>query len=100
IHDHSYAFRHNMNPTFVSYIMQTAAFRAQRAKFIARTKVKTLLIEGFSRIAIPVPPPDEQERIVAIHDKFAALVNDPSIGLPAELRTRRQHYAYYRHRLL
>lgn len=100
IHDHSYAFRHNMNPTFVSYIMKTAAFRAQRAKFIARTKVKTLLIEGFSRIAIPVPPSEEQERIVAILDKFDALVNDLSIGLPAELSARRQQYEYYRDRLL
>jgi type I restriction enzyme S subunit len=100
IHDHTYAFRHDLNPTFVSYVMQTAAFQAQRTKFIARTKVKTLLIEGFSRIAIPVPPRDEQERIVAILDRFDALVNDLSIGLPAELNARRQQYEHYRYRLL
>ena len=42
----------------------------------------------------------EQERIVTILDKFDALVNDISIGLPAELSARRQQYEYYRGKLL
>ena len=42
----------------------------------------------------------EQERIVAILDKFDALVNDLSIGLPAEIAARRQQYEYYRDKLL
>ena len=33
-------------------------------------------------------------------DKLDALVNDLSIGLPAELRARRQQYEYYRDKLL
>lgn len=49
---------------------------------------------------IPVPPLAEQERIVAILDKFDALVNDISSGLPAELEMRRKQYEYYRDRLL
>ena len=39
-------------------------------------------------------------RIVSILDKFNALVNDISIGLPAELKARRQQYEYYRNKLL
>lgn len=100
IHDHCYAFRHSMNPKFVSYCMQTSSFIAEKAKYVARTKVNTLLIGGFSKIRIPVPSLEEQERIVAILDKFDALVNDISIGLPAEIAARRQQYAYYRDRLL
>lgn len=99
-HDHCYVFRHTMNPSFVSYCMQTAAFRAEKRKYVARTKVKTLLMNGLAKIAIPVPPLDEQERIVGILDKFDALVNDLSIGLPAEIAARRQQYEYYRDRLL
>ena len=34
---------------------------------------------------IPVPALEEQERIVAILDRFDALVNDLSVGLPAEI---------------
>ena len=100
IHDHCYAFRHPMNPTFVSYCMQTTSFISQKAKYVARTKVNTLLMKGFSKIRIPVPSPEEQARIVSILEKFDALVNDLSSGLPAEIAARRQQYAYYRDRLL
>lgn len=100
IHDHCYAFRHSMNPKFVSYCMHTTSFIAEKAKYVARTKVNTLLMDGFSRIRIPVPPREEQDRIVAILDKFDALVNDLSCGLPAEIKARRQQYEHYRDRLL
>lgn len=49
---------------------------------------------------IPVPPLEEQERIVAILDKFDALVHDLSSGLPAEIAARRKQYEHYRDRLL
>ncbi len=67
---------------------------------MARTKVKTLSMPGIAKISIPVPPLEEQERIVAILDKFDALVNDLSVGLPAEVDARRKQYEYYRDRLL
>ena len=49
---------------------------------------------------IPLIEIKEQERIVSILDKFEALVNDISEGLPAELKARRQQYEYYRDMLL
>lgn len=107
IHDHCYAFRHSMNPKFVSYCMQTASFIAEKAKYVARTKVNTLLINGFAKIAIPVPYPNdlekslaEQARIVAILDKFDALTNSISEGLPREIELRQKQYEYYRDLLL
>ena len=55
----------------------------------------------FSRVKIPVPPLKEQERIVAILDKFDKLVNDiTNEGLPAEIEKRKQQYEYYRNKLL
>ncbi|CAG0942040.1 hypothetical protein GPROT2_01557 [Gammaproteobacteria bacterium] len=51
-------------------------------------------------VSVPIPPLDEQERIVAILDKFDALVNDLTSGLPAEIAARRQQYQHYRDRLL
>jgi type I restriction enzyme S subunit len=51
-------------------------------------------------VKVPLPPRSEQEQIVAILDKFDALVNDLSFGLPAELAARRKQYEYYRDRLL
>ncbi|HEY6022517.1 MAG TPA: restriction endonuclease subunit S [Candidatus Paceibacterota bacterium] len=107
IHDHCYAYRHSMNPKFVSYCMQTTSFIAEKAKYVARTKVNTLLINGFAKIAIPVPHPNnpekslaEQARIVNILDKFDALTTSISEGLPREIELRQKQYEYYRDLLL
>lgn len=51
-------------------------------------------------LTVPVPPLEEQARIVAILDRFDALCNDISSGLPAEIEARRKQYEYYRDRLL
>ena len=51
-------------------------------------------------VRIPLPSIAEQERIVKILDKFDALVNDISSGLPAEIEARRKQYEYYRDLLL
>ncbi|MCL8310045.1 restriction endonuclease subunit S [Leptospira interrogans] len=52
------------------------------------------------RISIPIPPLAEQERIVAILDKFDALTSSISEGLPREIRLRQKQYEYYRELLL
>jgi type I restriction enzyme S subunit len=59
-----------------------------------------LMANHMSAVRIPVPMVDEQRRIVSLLDKFDALVNDLSIGLPAELAARRKQYEHYRDRLL
>ena len=100
IHDDCFAFSHTLNPKFVSYYFQTAAFHAEKNKFVARAKVKRLSAESLGKLTIPVPSPDEQQRIVAILDTFDALVNDLSNGLPAEIKARRRQYEHYRDRLL
>ena len=41
-----------------------------------------------------------QERIVKILDRFDALCNDISSGLPAEIEMRKKQYEYYRDKLL
>lgn len=100
VHDHCYIVRSPVNPECLSYDMQTAAYLAAKDKHIARTKAKVLLPDGLKQIPVPVPPPDEQARIVSILDKLDGLVNDLSAGLPAKLRARRQQPEYYRNKLL
>jgi len=58
------------------------------------------LMNGFAKIRIPVPPPEEQARIVAILNKFEALTHTLSEGLPREIELRQKQYAYYRDLLL
>lgn len=107
IHDDSYAFRHSMNPKFISYVMQTAAFIDEKAKHVSRGKLNRLLIDGIAKIKIPIPYPNdaekslaEQARIVSILDKFDALTNSLSEGLPREIALRQKQYEHYRDMLL
>lgn len=70
------------------------------SKYISGAAQPKLNKENLNKIPIPIPPLSEQERIVSILDKFDALVNDLSSGLPAEIKARRQQYEYYRNQLL
>ena len=49
---------------------------------------------------IPLPPISEQTRIVGILDKFDALTNSITEGLPREIELRQKQYEYYRDLLL
>ncbi|MCT8849617.1 restriction endonuclease subunit S [Glaesserella parasuis] len=55
---------------------------------------------NLSNIKIPAPPFEEQQRIVAILDKFETLTNSIVDGLPKEIELRRKQYEYYREKLL
>ena len=56
--------------------------------------------EKIMEYKIPLPPLPVQEYIVSILDKFDALVNDLSQGLPREIELRQKQYEYYREKLL
>lgn len=60
-------------------------------------RLSRTFIENFT---IPIPPLEEQERIVSILDRFEALTTDLQSGLPAEIEARRKQYEYYREQLL
>ena len=50
----------------------------------------------FEKYPVPLPPLAEQTRIIAILDKFDALTNSISEGLPREIELRQKQYEYYR----
>ncbi len=69
--------------------------------------IKRLYNDNIKKTLIPVPYPDdpekslaEQSRIVAILDKFDALTNSITEGLPREIELRQKQYEYYRDLLL
>ncbi|MBD1428509.1 restriction endonuclease subunit S [Sphingobacterium litopenaei] len=99
-HDACFTFRSSLNPKFVAYFSRTKLFHDQIKKNISSGKISAINAKGLEKAKIPVPSIEEQERIVAILDKFDALVNDISTGLPAEIQARRQQYEYYRGKLL
>ena len=62
--------------------------------------IPTLDNKVLERLQIPIPPMEEQQRIVSILDKFEALVSDLTQGLPAEIAASQERYEYYRDKLL
>lgn len=107
IHDDSYAIRHSLNPKYLSYCLQTKSFTAQKIQYVSQGKVKRLLIDGASKVKIPIPYPNdpeksraEQDRIVTILDKFDTLTTSLQEGLPREIELRQKQYEYYRDLLL
>jgi len=56
--------------------------------------------KNLNSINIPNPSHDEKEHIVSILDKFDALTNSISEGLPREIELRHKQYEYYRDLLL
>lgn len=54
----------------------------------------------FKNLKLPFPPIAEQERIMTIIDKFEALTNSLTEGLPREIELRQKQYEYYRDLLL
>lgn len=92
--------RDDITPRFLYHILASEQFFAFNMQFAKGAKMPRGDKAAIMRYEIPIPPPEEQERIVGILDKFDALVNDLSSGLPAEIRARRQQYEYYRDLLL
>ncbi|WBB69292.1 restriction endonuclease subunit S [Micromonospora sp. WMMD812] len=100
IHDDSFLYRSELNPTYVSYYFQTSAFHAEKEQHVARAKVKRLSSSGLSRVTIPVPPPEVQGEIVRILDTMTDLQADLQAELQAELKARTRQYEHYRDKLL
>lgn len=87
-----------LNPSYVYY-----ACTMLYPHFLTLTQGTKLAMANMSfvrSLKIPVPPLAEQERIVAILDRFDALCNDLTSGLPAEIVARQKQYEYYRDKLL
>lgn len=88
-----------MNPRFVYHCLRSY-FYEYIQKASVSSSVTSLRRPMFLNFPIPVPPLAEQARIVAILDKFDALTNSITEGLPREIELRQKQYEYYRDLLL
>lgn len=57
-------------------------------------------LSQIKNIKILLPPLEEQQRIVSILDKFEALTNSITEGLPLAIEQSQKRYEYYRELLL
>ncbi|EJU0895955.1 restriction endonuclease subunit S [Escherichia coli] len=97
LHQRAYRIVPNafMNPRFVYHYI-TAYFFTYIQKASVSSSVTSLRRPMFLKFPIPVPPSEEQARIVEILDKFDTLTNSITEGLPREIEWRQKQYEYYR----
>ena len=90
----------SVNAKYLYHILADDKFFNYNMKYAKGAKMPRGDKQKIMDYPIPIPPIEEQERIVAILDKFDTLVNSISEGLPKEIQQRRQQYEYYREKLL
>ena len=69
-------------------------------QYASKSAQPGLAVGTLNKLEIRIPPLSDQKEIGRVLDSMDSLVNDLERGLPAELKARRQQYAYYRDRLL
>lgn len=85
---------------YIKYYISSSYGQRYIQENIKGTAPRYLSLTALRKFSIPVPPIEEQERIVSILDRFDKLCNDIPEGLPAEIEARRKQYEYYRDKLL
>ncbi|MFC8270443.1 restriction endonuclease subunit S [Streptomyces cinereoruber] len=97
---HATVLKHDEDPKFVAYWLQSPGFQIQKKRHATGTKVIDVSAKSLAKIKIPVPPTEVQREIVRVLDSFSALEAELEAELQAELQARRRQYAYYRDKLL
>lgn len=88
------------DPEFTKHLYRSIGIREQLIRTASGVTRFNVSKARLARVEVPIPELSEQKRIARVLDKLYALVNDLSVGLPAELAARRKQYDYYRDRLL
>ena len=103
VHDACYTYHIDKElalPRYISYYLRTDDYHKQIKKYVSEGKICSISADSIGKAEISFPTLVEQERIVGILDRFNALCNDISTGLPAEIEARQKQYEYYRDTLL
>lgn len=92
----TYVFKHNQNPKYLAYYLQSHMFFEYKKQNRTGTKVIRVHGDKLAKFKIPLPSLTEQERIVTIIDSLNSLINSITEGLTREIGLRQKQYEYYR----
>nr|WP_296534103.1 restriction endonuclease subunit S [uncultured Actinomyces sp.] len=82
------------------YVYYSLAARYADLRSLGRGARGDLNVSIIRSFEIPLPEIEQQRAVADLLDRFDALVNDITSGLPAEIAARRAQYEHYRDRLL
>ncbi len=87
-------------PRFLFHVLASDRFFLYDTQNSKGAKMPRGNKEAVMKYAFSLPSLAEQRRVVSILDRFDALCNDLSSGLPAEIAARQRQYEHYRDKLL
>ncbi|HGX3676678.1 restriction endonuclease subunit S [Escherichia coli] len=85
-----------LSNSFLKHYLLGSQFQDKLMQAATGSTVKGIKGSRFHQLKIPIPSKVEQDRIVAILDKFDTLTNSITEGLPREIELRQKQYEYYR----
>ena len=88
------------NRRYVLYMLLSQYMTDYIYRSVKGSAQPNLNLQQMNNFLFPLPPLEEQTRIVDTLNRFDTLINDITSGLPAEIEARRKQYEYYRDRLL
>lgn len=88
------------NHRYLFYQLSKLSIQARIKAIAGIGSVPNISQKNISEIEIPVPSIEKQNILVRLLDRFDALCNDITNGLPAEIAARQKQYEYYRDKLL
>ena len=87
-------------PKFLKHYLRSKHFRKQIKKSVSGVTRFNISKQRFAKIKIPMPPMSQQIIKASILEEFDTLINDLSMGLPTEIKSRKKQYEFYRDKLL
>nr|WP_279039121.1 restriction endonuclease subunit S [Snodgrassella alvi] len=93
-------FENILNSDYLYHYLSSNSVQNYWISKINSGSVSNLNADIIKTLPVPVPSFSEQARIALILDKFDALTNSISEGLPREIALRQKQYEYYRNLLL
>ena len=82
------------------HFSKSSLYWEQAEKYVSKGGQQQFNANAISRVKVPIPSLEVQDRIINVLDNFDAICSDLNIGLPAEIEARQKQYECYRDKLL
>lgn len=82
------------------HFSKSSLYWEQAERYVSKGGQQQFNTNAVSRVIVPIPSLEVQDRIIYVLDNFDAICTDLSSGLPAEIEARQKQYEYYRDKLL
>ena len=89
-----------LDNSYLKYALLSRQFQSKLIETSTGATVKGIKGSKLHKLTIPVPEIETQLKIVSILDRFDKMINDITVGIPAEIDLRRSQYEYYKNKLL